>query len=222
MTFLKGRTFYESSFLVPILNLKTCYGNFNSKRLGFMNNEELIESYMNGNEQALETLCLNNRRFVAFVANKISPRPTEDMLQSGMIGLIEAARHYNPEKGKFLTIAAWYIRKAMYTCIQGTDASLDQLNEDTSITFVDETSEEAYDDILMRKAVWDAVSRIEDPRQRLALRMGFGLNGCSHWNITKLADVSGISRSSLRFSFARGQKLLSKDPSLQQLQEECR
>lgn len=50
-----------------------------------------------------------HRGFVANVANKYrrSGVDVDDLIQEGMIGLLEAEKRFDPEKGKFLTYAAY-------------------------------------------------------------------------------------------------------------------
>ena len=61
-------------------------------------------------------LILSNVRFVHKIAGGYQSLlfPFEDLVNEGNIGLIEAARHFDPARGtRFLTYAVWWIRKAM-------------------------------------------------------------------------------------------------------------
>lgn len=45
--------------------------------------------------------------------------PQDDLFQEGCIGLIEAARHYQPASGiRFGSYAAWWVRKYMFDAIR--------------------------------------------------------------------------------------------------------
>ncbi|HEX9427734.1 MAG TPA: sigma-70 family RNA polymerase sigma factor, partial [Candidatus Polarisedimenticolia bacterium] len=53
--------------------------------------------------------------------------PLEDLLNEGNLGLIEAARHYDPSRGtRFITCAVWWIRKSILKALAG-HASLVQV-----------------------------------------------------------------------------------------------
>jgi RNA polymerase sigma factor (sigma-70 family) len=61
-------------------------------------------------------LVLSNLGFVVKIANEYRNLgiPFDDLLNEGNIGVLEAARHFDPSRGtRFLTYAVWWIRKAM-------------------------------------------------------------------------------------------------------------
>ena len=69
-----------------------------------------------GDEQAMELLVKSNLRFVISVAKKYSRDPDTilDLIAVGNIGLIDAAKKFDPSKGfKFISFAVWHIRKEM-------------------------------------------------------------------------------------------------------------
>ena len=69
-----------------------------------------------GDEKARETLVKCNLRFVISVAKKYSkdPETVLDLIAVGNIGLIDAAKKFDPTKGfKFISFAVWHIRKEM-------------------------------------------------------------------------------------------------------------
>lgn len=69
-----------------------------------MTNEELVQEYQNGNHQALDELINQNNGLVYYFANKylpLCPKTTmdmDDLLQEGWIGLVDAAKKYDPNK----------------------------------------------------------------------------------------------------------------------------
>ncbi len=68
----------------------------------------------NGDEAAIEELTRRNLRFVISVAKKYQSHvaPLEDLVNEGNLGLQEAAKRFDPDKGvKFISYAVWYIRK---------------------------------------------------------------------------------------------------------------
>ena len=70
--------------------------------------------------RAINTLVESNLAFVVKVASEFrnSGLSFEDLLNEGNIGLIEAARHFDPSRGtRFLTYAVWWIRKSILTAL---------------------------------------------------------------------------------------------------------
>ena len=69
-----------------------------------------------GDEAAREKLVKANLRFVFTVAKMYShdPDTLNDIVSAGNIGLIDAAKKFDPHKGfKFISYAVWHIRKEM-------------------------------------------------------------------------------------------------------------
>jgi RNA polymerase primary sigma factor len=63
---------------------------------------------------ACDKLIEANLKFVVSVANKYrgSPLPLPDLINQGNLGLVEAAKRYDPSKGvKFISYAVWWIRQ---------------------------------------------------------------------------------------------------------------
>ena len=82
-----------------------------------ISNEQFVARIQAGENEAENMLQLwqQNRGFIATVARKYtSLAEMEDLEQEGYIGLCEAVRHYEPDKGmKFISYAAFWIRQAM-------------------------------------------------------------------------------------------------------------
>lgn len=86
------------------------------KPLSMDEEKELGIKIKNGDTDALKKLILANLKFVASVAHKYknSGIPLADIINQGNIGLIEAAKRYDPDKNvKFITYAVWWIRQAI-------------------------------------------------------------------------------------------------------------
>jgi RNA polymerase primary sigma factor len=67
-------------------------------------------------QQALETLCRSNLRFVVSVAKKYQNQGVAlaDLINEGNVGLIRAAHKFDETKGiKFISYAVWWIRQAI-------------------------------------------------------------------------------------------------------------
>lgn len=76
----------------------------------------LAHRIQQGDTEAEHDLVRHNLRYVVSVANRYkgSGLPLLDVINEGNIGLIQAARRFDPERGvKFITYAVWWIRQAI-------------------------------------------------------------------------------------------------------------
>ncbi len=73
-----------------------------------------------GDVDAQERLARHNVRFVVSVAKKFQNRgvPLRDLIGEGNVGLMTAARKFDPDRGvKFISYAVWWIRQAIQAAI---------------------------------------------------------------------------------------------------------
>ena len=73
-----------------------------------------------GDVEAQERLARHNVRFVVSVAKKFQNRgvPLMDLIGEGNVGLMTAARKFDPDRGvKFISYAVWWIRQAILAAI---------------------------------------------------------------------------------------------------------
>ncbi len=77
---------------------------------------ELGKRIQKGDKKALEKLILSNLKFVVSIANKYKNTGVNiaDLINHGNLGLIEAARRFDPDRGvKFISYAVWWIRQSI-------------------------------------------------------------------------------------------------------------
>ncbi len=73
-----------------------------------------------GEKRAQEELARRNVRFVVSVAKQYQNRgvPLMDLIGEGNLGLLTAARKFDPERGvKFISYAVWWVRQAIQAAI---------------------------------------------------------------------------------------------------------
>lgn len=77
---------------------------------------EFAQQTQNGDCEAMRKLVEGNLRFVVYMAARYrnSRVPLLDLINEGNIGLIKAAKRFNPNKGlKFINYAAWWVVDAI-------------------------------------------------------------------------------------------------------------
>ena len=78
--------------------------------------KELARRAKEGDEEALKKLVESNLRFVVSVAKQYIGYglPFSELIAAGNLGLLEAAKRFDPERGvKFISYAVWWIRQAI-------------------------------------------------------------------------------------------------------------
>ncbi|MGH7482284.1 MAG: sigma-70 family RNA polymerase sigma factor [Longimicrobiales bacterium] len=81
---------------------------------------ELGRRAQKGDEEAIQTLARANLRFVISIAKKYQNRGVSliDLIQEGNVGLVTAAKKFDPEQGvKFISYAVWWIRQAILSSL---------------------------------------------------------------------------------------------------------
>lgn len=91
-----------------------------------MSNEELVLLYQQKDNQALESLIENNGGLVRKISLKYNNinniLELDDLIQAGIIGLINAANKYDStleNKANFITYAFYYIEREIQVCVNG-------------------------------------------------------------------------------------------------------
>lgn len=92
-------------------------------RLPMMNpNEEgeIARKAKNGDKECIDLLITSNLRFVISVAKQYQGKgiPLVDLIQDGILGLIESIDKFEPDKGfRFISYAVWWIRQSIIKSI---------------------------------------------------------------------------------------------------------
>jgi RNA polymerase sporulation-specific sigma factor len=168
-----------------------------------------------GNEEQAETarLCLieRNLRLVAFIARRYenSGVGIEDLISIGTLGLIKAVGTFRSDKNiKLATYASRCIENEIlmyFRKIGGKqEVSLDEpLNTDPDggelllsdvLGSDDPPMSQAVEEAEERVALRRAVAALEE-RERLIIRLRFGLDGVREMTQSEVAELLGISQS---------------------------
>lgn len=108
------------------------------KNYTFKDNQELCLEWQKGDKEAGDMLCIVNANLVAKTASSYADRFGKDLYQDfyqeGMIGLLEAAKKYDPDVGAtFSTYAMWYMRQRIlrfeYQCTRNIRLPLNTVME---------------------------------------------------------------------------------------------
>jgi len=92
-------------------------------RIPMLSKDEELETAKlaaEGNKAAREKLVTSNLRFVIMMAKKYQGKglPLQDLISEGNMGLLNAAKHFDVEKGyRFITYAVWWVRQAIVKAI---------------------------------------------------------------------------------------------------------
>ena len=172
-----------------------------------------MQKYTEGDLEAKHILIERNLRLVAHIVKKYqsSPEDTEDLLSIGTIGLIKAVVTFNPQKCVRLgTYAARCIENEILMYMRAKKKSSKEISlyepigtdrEGNEIQLFDiiETEEddahkkvELNDDI---KVLYHKVESELSPRERMVLKMRYGLFNEEEYTQREIAKQLGISRS---------------------------
>lgn len=74
-----------------------------------------------GEQAAMNELADHNMRFLVFMAKRFryTGRPLDELIAAGSIGLLVAARKFDPTRGRFTTCAMQWIRQSIQRNLQG-------------------------------------------------------------------------------------------------------
>ena len=175
---------------------------------------QVMEAGGEGAEEARQTLIERNLRLVAFIARRYENPPTvgvniEDLISIGTLGLIKAVGTFRSDKNiKLATYASRCIENEIlmyFRKVSGKqEVSLDEpLNTDPDggelllsdvLGSDDPPMSQALEEAEERLALGRAVAALEE-RERLIIRLRFGLDGVQEMTQSEVADLLGISQS---------------------------
>jgi RNA polymerase sporulation-specific sigma factor len=174
--------------------------------------EKIFERIEAGDESAREPLIVHNLRLVVYIARKFenSGVGIEDLISIGTIGLIKAVNTFRPSKNiKLATYASRCIENEILMFLRKTNNIRNEISLDEPLNVDWDGNELLLSDILGSEP--DTVNRgieAEDEkslllrtvdaladRDKLIMRMRFGLGGGKEYTQKEVADMLGISQS---------------------------
>ena len=174
---------------------------------------EYLQKYTEGDLKAKHILVERNLRLVAHIVKKYQSyeEEAEDLLSIGTIGLIKAVVTFNPEKCVRLgTYAARCIENEILMYLRAKKKSSKEISlyepigtdrEGNEIQLFDiiETEEtDAHKKVELSDDIQILYERVESelsPRERLVLKMRYGLYNGEEYTQREIAKQLGISRS---------------------------
>ena len=172
-----------------------------------------LQIYTEGDQEAKHILIERNMRLVAHIVRKYQSmdEETEDLLSIGTIGLIKGVVTFNPDKAVRLgTYAARCIENEVLMYLRtrkksardvsiyepiGTDR---EGNEIQLFDIIESDTDDAHEKVALSDDVRLLYSRIEtvlSPRERIVLKMRYGLYNGDEFTQREIAKELGISRS---------------------------
>lgn len=172
-----------------------------------------LQKYTEGDLTAKHLLIEHNLRLVAHIIKKYQNLGEEqdDLISIGTIGLIKAIMTFNPEKKVRLgTYAARCIENEILMLLRSRKKSSKEISlyepvgtdrEGNEIRLYDimETKEDSIHDKVDLKEdilkLYQSLEQILSPRERLVLKMRYGLYNEEEYTQREIAKELGISRS---------------------------
>ena len=172
-----------------------------------------FQKYTEGDLQAKHILIEHNLRLVAHVIKKYqsSDDDIEDLISIGTIGLIKSVMTFNSEKGNRLAAYAskcidneilMYLRSKKKTNKEVSlyePLGIDKEGNEIQLYDIIETNEDdASDRIVLKQNIHKLYEELESlltPRERLVLKMRYGLYNGEEYTQREVARQLGISRS---------------------------
>jgi len=127
---------------------------------------EISHRAAEGDEKAINQLVKANLRFVVSVAKQYHDPGIElqDLIQAGNIGMIEAARRFDPTRGfKFISYAVWWIRQRILVEVHNKRIIRLPNHKRSTISKTNKEAEKIRQQLNM-----DDFTEVEIPRVKLA------------------------------------------------------
>lgn len=172
-----------------------------------------VQKYIEGDLEAKHILIERNLRLISHIIKKyqLSEEQTEDLISIGTIGLIKAITTYDPSKNSKLgTYAARCIENEILMFFRSKkktakDVSLyepvgidHEGNEIQIFDIIESNEKDLHTQVATKdeiKLLYEKVESILSPRERLVLKLRYGLYNEEEYTQREIAEKLSISRS---------------------------
>lgn len=172
-----------------------------------------MQKYTEGDLEAKHILIERNLRLVAHIVKKYQPPPEEmeDLLSIGTIGLMKAVVTYDPDKSaRLASYAARCIENEVLMYLRGKKKSSKEVslyepigtdregNEIQLFDVIEMNEEDVYRRLERKEDVirlYQQVESVLSQRERMVLKLRYGLYNEEEYTQREIAAMLGISRS---------------------------
>ena len=172
-----------------------------------------LQKYIEGDLEAKHILIERNLRLVAHVIKTYQhlDEDMEDLISIGTIGLIKAIVTFNPDKNNRLgTYAARCIENEILMMLRSKKKTSKEIslyepigtdregNEIQLYDIIETDDDDAHSKIALKddiKTLYTKLESVLSPRERLVLKMRYGLYNQEEYTQREIATQLGISRS---------------------------
>ena len=172
-----------------------------------------MQKYTEGDLEAKHILIERNLRLVAHIVKKYQPPPEEmeDLLSIGTIGLMKAVVTFDPDKSaRLASYAARCIENEVLMYLRGKKKSSKELslyepigtdregNEIQLFDVIEMNEEDVYRRLERKEDVirlYQQVESVLSQRERMVLKLRYGLYNEEEYTQREIAAMLGISRS---------------------------
>ena len=172
-----------------------------------------LQKYTEGDLEAKHVLIERNLRLVAHVLKKYQylDEDMEDLISIGTIGLIKAIVTFNPAKGNRLaTYAARCIENEILMMLRAKKKSSKEVslyeaigtdregNEIQLFDIIESEEETTHQKLVLKddiRILYESMESLLSQRERLVLKMRYGLYNEEEYTQREIAEQLGISRS---------------------------
>jgi RNA polymerase primary sigma factor len=198
-----------------------------------------------GDRYAVNKLVESNLRFAVQVAKQYQGMgiELEDLIGFANLGLFEAAKRFNPDRGvKFISFAVWYVRAELQKCLndysrvvripshktmtEGKDfktlsTSKKVGEDDESETYADrylagEQAKASHEIVDMKKMLSVALDTLK-PKQRDAVKMFYGIDREYAMHMEHIAEELNVTGERARQLIRQGEKALQNVKGIEKL-----
>lgn len=172
-----------------------------------------MQKYTEGDLEAKHILIERNLRLVAHIVKKYQPPPEEmeDLLSIGTIGLMKAVVTFDPDKSaRLASYAARCIENEVLMYLRGKKKSSKEVslyepigtdregNEIQLFDVIEMNEEDVYRRLERKEDVirlYQQVESVLSQRERMVLKLRYGLYNEEEYTQREIAAILGISRS---------------------------